>query len=149
MERQYRIVRPDATDEEVKEAIESEGETSLFAQSVLQSAQASEAKRALKEVRERHMDIQNIVKSIEELSSLYQEMQYMVESQDVLVDNIDKTVEATNVQLEEVNVELVQATEIAKRSRKKKWILAAIGTAILAILLIVIVTTIMNNTPKK
>ncbi|KAI9297762.1 t-SNARE [Neoconidiobolus thromboides FSU 785] len=145
MERQYRIVRPDATEEEIKEALEGDNNGSVFAQSVLQSARGGEAKRALKEVQDRHMDIQKIVKSIEELNSLYHEMQYMVEKQEVLVENIETHVEQANENLGEVNVQLNQATELAKSSRKKKFILLGIAIIVLIIIIVVIVTQLIPS----
>lgn len=138
LERQYRIVRPDASEDEIREALDGEGDGPLFAQSVLQSARAGEAKKALKEVQDRHMDIQKIVKSIEELNTLYHEMQYMVEQQDVMVENIDKHVEEANVHLEEANVQIEKATDLAKSSRKKKFFLLFLAIAILAIIGVVI-----------
>ncbi|KAI9294091.1 t-SNARE [Neoconidiobolus thromboides FSU 785] len=118
IERQYRIVRPEATEEEIKEAIDGDNNESVFAQSVLQSARGGEAKRALKEVQDRHMDIQKIVKSIEELNNLYHEMQYMVEKQEILIEKIEAHVVEANENLVEVNEQLVQATQLAKSSRK-------------------------------
>jgi len=149
LERQYRIVRPDANEEEIREALDGDNDGPLFAQSVLQSARAGEAKRALKEVQDRHMDIQKIVKSIEELNTLYHEMQYMVEQQDVMVENIDKQVEEANVHLEEANVQIERATEIAKSSRKKKFFLLFLAIAILAIIAIVIYVSIGGSKEAK
>ncbi|KXN71800.1 t-SNARE [Conidiobolus coronatus NRRL 28638] len=144
MERQYRIVRPDATEDEVAEALDDELIRPIFAQSVLNQARVGEAKQALKEVQDRHLDIQKIVKSIEELNQLYTEMQYMVEQQDILVDNIETHIETANAALEQTNVHLNTATTTARATRKKKWFLLAI-----AIVLIIIIALIIYFSVRK
>ncbi|KXN71674.1 t-SNARE [Conidiobolus coronatus NRRL 28638] len=119
MATQYRTIRPDASEEEIEEALDTHlTRPTVFAQSVVDDARVGEAKQAIKQTQDRHLDIQKIVKSIEELNTLYTEMQYMVEQQDILVDNIEKNVESANVQIQEANVQLEQATGLAISTRK-------------------------------
>lgn len=67
IERQIKIVKPDATAEEIDRLIES-GETELFAQQILSSPQQAEARKALSDIQDRHEDIIKIEKSILVLS---------------------------------------------------------------------------------
>jgi t-SNARE complex subunit (syntaxin) len=65
LERQFKIVKPDATAAEIEHALESGTDgSSLFAQQILMGAQHAEAKRALYDIQERHQDIIRIEKSI-------------------------------------------------------------------------------------
>lgn len=66
LERQYKIVKPDATADDIKKAVETGGNgNQLFAQTIIQGgAQHMEAKRALYDIQERHQDIMKIEKSV-------------------------------------------------------------------------------------
>jgi t-SNARE complex subunit (syntaxin) len=64
IERQLRIVKPNATTEEIEHLIESGGESELFAQQILAGPQLAEARRALNDIQDRHQDIIKIEKSI-------------------------------------------------------------------------------------
>jgi syntaxin 1A/syntaxin 1B/2/3 len=65
LERQYKIVKPNATSQELEKVLESGADASaLFAQQILMGPQHAEAKRALYDIQERHQDIVKIEKSI-------------------------------------------------------------------------------------
>ena len=66
LERQYKIVKPNATPDEIEKAMETgvEGSAGVFAQQILMGPQHAEAKRALYDIQERHQDIVRIEKSI-------------------------------------------------------------------------------------
>lgn len=82
-ERQLRIVKPDATQEEIQGALDgSTGGQQIFAQALRNSNRQGEARGALREVQERHTDIQRIEQTITELAALFQEMSILVEQQD-------------------------------------------------------------------
>jgi len=72
VERQYRIVKPDATQEEIDEALES-GNTQVFERELL-NKRHEEAKNALNYIENRHRDILRLEQSIKELHQLFVEM---------------------------------------------------------------------------
>lgn len=73
-ERQYKIVKPDATPQEVKAALDDDQGGQIFSQALLNSNRHGEAKGALREVQERHEDIKKIEKTITELAQLFNEV---------------------------------------------------------------------------
>ena len=82
-ERQLRIVKPDATQAELQSALEGEASgQQIFSQALMNSNRQGEARGALREVQERHTDIQRIERTITELAALFQEMSILVEQQD-------------------------------------------------------------------
>jgi syntaxin 1A/syntaxin 1B/2/3 len=65
LERQYKIVKPTATADEIDKALETgKDSSSLFAQQMLMGPQHAEAKRALYDIQERHQDMVKIERSI-------------------------------------------------------------------------------------
>jgi len=68
--RQYRIVRPDMTQDEIDQAV-AEPSTGIFQQELLKSTRAGRASAVLTEVEDRHRNIQSIVKSVNELTQLF------------------------------------------------------------------------------
>ncbi|KAF9365719.1 Plasma membrane t-SNARE, secretory vesicle fusion [Mortierella sp. NVP85] len=137
MERQYKIVRPDASQQEIDQAMET-GNQQIFAQSVLQSTRYGDANRVLDEVKNRHEDIKKIEKTILELHQLFIDMETLVTEQAEVLNTIETNVEQTEVHLETGNKEVDVAIVNARSARKKKWICLLI-TIILIIIIVVVV----------
>jgi len=130
--REYKIAHPDATSEEVDEALSEEG-MNVFADEVLHSTRYGEAKGVLKAVQERHEDVKKIEKTILELNSLFQEMAVAVESQGGLINSIEHSVTNAALYTEEATVHLDKAIEYRKSSRRKLYILTCICCVLLLI----------------
>lgn len=132
LERQFAIVNPDATKEEIAEAVES-GDTELFAQKIVPERHA-QAKAALAYIENRHKDIIRLEQSIHELHQLFVDMAVLVETQGELIDQIEYNVNQSVAYTEKAVVELQSANKLQKKSRKKMCILICI----LVVLLLVI-----------
>ncbi|KAI8050542.1 t-SNARE [Syncephalis plumigaleata] len=154
MERQYRIVCPNATQAEVDAALDSNTGNQLFAQDLLHSTRHGEAKRALQEVQERHEDIRRIEQTILasillpittssiifflsiELHTLFQEMQTLVESQGQMIDSIEGNV--TNaVNYTEAAVKHIDTAIVHRKNAP--YVVPNCPTLILIIIIVVVV----------
>jgi len=124
LKKEYKIAHPDASDEQVEEAISAE-KTNVFADQVLHSTRYGEAKAVLKAVQERHEDVKRIEKTILELNSLFQEMATMVEQQGDLINSIEHSVTNAALYTEDATVQLDKAIDYRKSSRRKLYILMA------------------------
>ncbi|CAG8525272.1 15856_t:CDS:2 [Dentiscutata heterogama] len=111
MERQYKIVKPQATQEEIDAALENDEGGQFF-------AQYGAAKDALREVQERHDDIKKIEKTIAELVNLFQEMQMLVEAQDAPIAAIEEHAVQVTKDMESGVAHVEKALESAKGARK-------------------------------
>ncbi|KAF5391247.1 hypothetical protein D9757_001994 [Collybiopsis confluens] len=96
MERQFKIVKPDASPEEVKAVVNDESGGQIFSQALLNSNRYGESRAAYREVQERHEDIKRIEKTLGELAQLFNDMSVLVEQQDETIQNIETT--AANVE---------------------------------------------------
>jgi hypothetical protein len=89
VERQYRIVNPRATRDEIDEMFDSGNQQQeIFTQQILQGSHAA-AKNALADIQERHNDIMKLETSIAELHQLFVDMSVLVESQGELLDQVE------------------------------------------------------------
>ncbi|CAG8654894.1 11266_t:CDS:2 [Gigaspora margarita] len=120
MERQYKIVKPQATQEEIDAALDNDESGQFFAQSLLNSTRYGAAKDALREVQERHDDIKKIEKTISELVNLFQEMQMLVEAQDAPIAAIEEHAVQVTKDMESGVQHVEKALESAKGARKIK-----------------------------
>ncbi|KAF9207181.1 Plasma membrane t-SNARE, secretory vesicle fusion [Haplosporangium sp. Z 27] len=136
MERQYRIVNPEATPEEIEQALDSDNQQ-IFAQSVLQSTRYGDANRALSEVQSRHDDIKKIERTIIELQQLFNDMEMLVTEQGVVLETVEGNVQQTDNHLEEGNVQVDTAIASARSARKKKWI--CLGVSLIVVVAIVFI----------
>ena len=125
--RQYLIVRPDATEAEIREATQHGGDTQIFQQALLNSDRRGESQSTLRNVRQRHDAIQQIERTMYELQQLFQDLDAIIVQQDPLIQNIEQKAEETNTHLEAGNVHVEKAVVSARAARKKKWICLGIS----------------------
>ena len=127
--RQYLIVRPDATEAEIKEATQDGGDTQIFQQALMNADRRGQAQSTLRNVQQRHDAIQQIERTMLELQQLFQDLDAIVVQQEPLIQNIEQKAEETNTHLEAGNVHVAKAVDSARAARKKKWIcLGIVGT---------------------
>lgn len=118
VERQVKIVKPNATAEEVEAAME--GETDIFAQAVVNAGpKHAAAKAALEAIQDKHRDILKLEKSIIELQQLFNDMAVLVDQQSELIDQIEHTVNETLTHVEKAVDNLQKAGKMQKAARRK------------------------------
>ncbi|KAK2747374.1 Plasma membrane t-SNARE, secretory vesicle fusion [Onygenales sp. PD_40] len=137
MARQYRIVRPDATDAEVQEAVQDPSNQQVFSQALIQSDRRGDAQKVSQMVRARHDEIQKIQRDVIELAQMFQELDAIVIQQGEAVDRIDQQAEDVHMNVVKGNEEIDGAINKARARNKKKWI--CLGIVVLIILIVVLV----------
>ncbi|GAM21325.1 hypothetical protein SAMD00019534_045000 [Acytostelium subglobosum LB1] len=141
IERQYKIVKPDATPEEIKAAMDSGDSSKIFADTILYTHLHTQAKNALAYVQDRHRDIQRLEQSIAELHQLFLDMAVLVEVQGEMLNQIEANVESTVMNTKEGVENLAEANKLHRKGRKKMYILLCIVVIVLiAVLTPVLVT---------
>ncbi|CAO3633078.1 unnamed protein product [Mucor fragilis] len=117
IERQIRIVKPDASQDEVDDIIDADDTPQVFAQSLMNASRQGQSKAVLSEVQTRHDDIKHIEKTIVELHQLFMDMQMMVEQQGEVLNTVEQNADETVVNLNEGNSQLTRAIALAKSTR--------------------------------
>ncbi|EFP84734.2 uncharacterized protein PGTG_10893 [Puccinia graminis f. sp. tritici CRL 75-36-700-3] len=150
MERQYRIVKPDATPEEIRQAVDSDDGGQIFSQALMTSNRYGDARAAFNEVKERHEDVKRIEKTITELMEMFNDLATMVEEQDQLIQNVENNAGEIQRDVEQAGQHITKARDSAASARRKRWIcffvIILILAIVAAIIAIVIVTQRKNNT---
>ncbi|PSR94082.1 hypothetical protein PHLCEN_2v4510 [Hermanssonia centrifuga] len=149
LERQFKIVRPDASPEEVKAVVNDEQGGQIFSQALLNPSRLGESKAAYREVQERHEDIQKIERTITELAQLFNDMSVLVEQQDETINVIETTAGTVEKDVEVGLQYTDKAVDSARAARKKRWICFILSLVILAIIAIVIAVVVTNNIHKN
>ncbi|KIK99297.1 hypothetical protein PAXRUDRAFT_553032 [Paxillus rubicundulus Ve08.2h10] len=148
MERQFKIVKPDATPEEVQAVVNDNSGGQIFSQALMNSNRYGESRAAYREVQERHQDIQRIEQTIAELAQLFNDMSVLVEQQNETINTIEATagiiVKDTEAGLGHTETAVVSA----RSARKKRWICFILTVVILAIIAIIVAVIITNNQKK-
>lgn len=139
-ERQFRIVKPDATQQEIKAALDDDQNGQIFSQALLNSNRHGEAKGALREVQERHEDIKRIERTITELAQLFNEMSILVDEQDDALNVIQEQGAQVETDMSQGLQHTNKAVDSARKARKKRWICFWI----LVVLLIVIAAIVVG-----
>ncbi|KAL8825646.1 MAG: hypothetical protein Q9170_007713 [Blastenia crenularia] len=147
MERQYRIVRPDASDAEVREAIEDTSNNQVFSQALMQSNRRGQSQSALRAVQGRHEAIQKIERQMIELAQLFQDVDAAIVEQEAPVQLIEKQAEDTHTNVAGGNKHLDGAIDKARAIRRKKWI--CFGIVVVLILIVVLVVVLVIKVGQK
>lgn len=147
-ERQYRIVRPDATDAEVREAVQ-DPDAPIFQQALMSSDRRGQANSTLRNVKERHEAIQNIERQMIELAQLFQDLDQIVQQQEPLVADIEQKGEEVRENVTKGNEEIGTAIVSARARNRKKWwcLLICILIIIVIAIIVAVVVTINNKKP--
>jgi len=145
MERQFKIVKPDASPEEVRAVVNDESGGQIFSQALMNSNRLGQSRAAYKEVQERHEDIKRIEQTLGELAQLFNDMSILVEQQDEQINYIDT--QATTVEKDvETGLQYTETAVVSARgARKKRWICFIISIVILLILAVVIAIIVKKN----
>jgi t-SNARE complex subunit (syntaxin) len=138
VKRQFKIVKPDATADEVESVLQGGGDQ-IFTEHMLASRNA-QARAALEDVQEKHKDIQRLESSIQELHQLFVDLSVLVESQGELLDQIEYSVSQSLSYTKTGVQELEKANEYAAKSRKKMCILLVF---FLVVIMFVVVPTFL------
>ncbi|WWC99149.1 hypothetical protein V866_006044 [Kwoniella sp. B9012] len=136
-ERQYRIVNPNATEEEVQQVVESDN-PQIFSQALLNHNRYGDARNAYREVQERHAEIQKIEKTLTELAQMFNEMAMLVEQQDETIVNVETQAQGVDTDIKAGYDQTSKAVDHARKARRKKWICFWICVLIIAILALVL-----------
>jgi len=149
MERQFKIVKPDASPEEVRAVVNDEGGGQIFSQALLNSNRYGESRAAYREVQERHEDIMRIERTLVELAQLFNDMSVLVEQQDETVHAIETQTAKVEGDTEAGLGFTNQAVKSAKSARKLRWICFILTIVILAIIGIVVGIEVAKRVPNK
>ncbi|KAJ3023554.1 Syntaxin-1A [Thoreauomyces humboldtii] len=122
LQRQFLIVKPQATPGEIKQMMDGE-QGPVFAQQIMNTGQRGEARRALQDIQNRHADIIRIEQSIIELQQLFMDMAVLVSAQGELLNNIETNVSNTVDHTDAGVKALGEAIKLQKKARKKMMII--------------------------
>lgn len=136
IERQYKIVKPNATAEELKQIVNdpNAAQANIFA-----SAVKDDAKKTLSQMKDRFQDVKKIEKSILALHQLFLELQTLVVEQGDIINRVDYNVDKTVGYTDEAATDMKLAVQYQKSIWKKKWImviLAVVGVILVILLLL-------------
>jgi len=135
IERRYKIAKPDATPEEIEEAIESGDSSKVFANQILDTHMNQQAKNALAYIEARHQDIRRIEQSIQELHQLFVDMAVLVDTQGEMLNQIEFNVSQSVAYTADGVKELKGAVKLQKKSRKKMYIIICLMVIVVIVIL--------------
>lgn len=146
--RQYKIIQPNATDEELEDAIlDSQGQQ-IFSQALLNANRRGEAKTVLQEVQERHRDLLLLEKSMAELTQLFNDMEQLIVEQQENIEHIEQNVDEAQHDVEMGLGHTNKAVKSARTARKNKIRCYIILAVILAVVVVVVVVPVVTSVNK-
>eukprot|EP00727_Mastigamoeba_balamuthi_P004717 m51a1_g14243 Plasma Membrane Syntaxin C (314) ;mRNA; f:242347-244014 len=147
LSRQCKIVKPDMTEEEVKDVIDS-GNTQIFTDAIRDMGLHAAAKQALSCIENKHSDIVRLNQSIQELHQLFLDMSTLVQCQGEMVDQIEYNCsKADEFMVDAVN-ELRKTGKLQRGNRKKMCCILIFATIVLIIIIAPILGGVLGTRKK-
>ncbi|KAF7304800.1 Aspartate aminotransferase [Mycena kentingensis (nom. inval.)] len=144
MERQFKIVKPDATPEEVRAVVNDDSGGQIFSQALMNSNRYGESRAAYREVQERHEDIKRIERTLGELAQLFNDMSVLVEQQEDTINVIETQAAAVEKDTEAALQYTEKAVDSARGARRKRWI-----CFIICLIVLIIPYDTLSQTPEQ
>lgn len=124
LQRQYLLIKPNATKAELEEVAEAAGSMSLTSQQVLSIAQSENSKKYLEKMKERRKNIMKIERGVSNLNQLAFDLNVMVEEQGETINNIQGSFHQAVEYTEAAGVSMSDAVEIQKNIRRLRCSIA-------------------------
>jgi len=137
VERQLKIVKPDATPEEVAAAFEG-GDEQIFAQALTTSTRYGESRAAYREVQGRQEDLRKMEQTLAELAQLFIDMGTLIEQQEAVITAVEDTARDVEGNTEKALQHTSEATDHARSYRKGRWICFFISLFVVCVLALVL-----------
>ncbi|GAA5913395.1 hypothetical protein JCM6882_004108, partial [Rhodosporidiobolus microsporus] len=145
MARQIKIVKPDASEQEIRAAWDdSQGGAQIFSQALVQS-RTTGARAAFAEVQSRNQDLRKIEETITQLAQMMQDMATLVLEQDEAVVAIETQAVQVNTDVEQGLDQTKKAVKSARAARKKRWICFFVLLIIIIVVVVVVVVEVLKN----
>ncbi|KAI0636840.1 t-SNARE [Trametes polyzona] len=140
VERQFKIVKPDATPEEIAAVVDDTNGAGaqIFTQALSSSTRYGESRMAYREVQDRHNDILRIERTLEELAQLFNDMSVLVAQQDEAIDQIGVSAANVKADMEKGLQQTEIAVKHARSARRKRWICFGLFITIIALLALIL-----------
>jgi len=148
--RQYKIVKPDATDDEVTAVVNNtDGGGQIFAQALSSTSRYGESRAAYQEVQNRHEDIKKIERTLGEVAELITDMSVLVAQQDESIDYIQGTAQDVEQNASKGVEHTDKAVASAEAARKKRFICFGLFILLLFIVAAIVAGVVVTNNNKK
>ncbi|TFY81769.1 hypothetical protein EWM64_g2243 [Hericium alpestre] len=137
VERQFKIVKPDATQDEVNAVVNDETGAGgqIFSQALMSTTRYAESRQAYREVQDRHQDIRKIENTLAELAQIFNDANDTINAIQTSAANVEHDTEAGLGHTE-------RAVKSARAARRKRWYCFFLVLIILAIVGIVVGVTV-------
>lgn len=147
VERQFRIVKSDATPEEIRAVTQDpDAGNQIFRTAMAQSGRYGEARLAYREAQDRNQEIRRIEQTITELGQLFNDMAVLIEEQDETIAHVEEQAKVANTDLERGGENVEKARDHAAAARRKRWYCFFISLLIIiAIVLAIAIPVALKN----
>ena len=139
-----KIVNPDATDEQIKQAVDSND--NAFMQGLMTEKNKEldvAAKQALAYVTSKHNDILILCEAIAALRQMFVDLSVLVERQGEVINRIEENCETALEYVKEGTEDLIQANEYSKGSSKILCIILIVVVIITLVMVVAIVVPLV------
>lgn len=120
--RQLQLVYPNVDERQLDEMAEHGVSDNMMEMAMKDRHRNAAAEGALSNVKNRHEQIAQIERQVQEVAQLMEQLNAVVEEQEVFVHKAEENAVETTENLDKGNDEILVATNSARGARKKKWI---------------------------
>jgi len=140
LQRQAQIVKPDMTQDEIDQMMQSG--TEFFAEQMLSDDKHTAAKSALVNIQEQQRDLQNLEKSIQELNQLFIDLAAAVDTTTESISAVQAKVNESVAYTSDAVTQINKAEEYAMQRRRRLALLISSAVTVILVVLAIIAAVI-------
>ena len=125
VQRQVRIVKPDASADEIDTVLSSGDTSSVYRSAILKGA-ADPIRNAYANVVDKYQDVLKLEQSVAELHQMFLDLALLVEQQGEMLDQIEYQIQSASDYIDDGNEEIAKALEHQRAARKRQCCILAI-----------------------
>eukprot|EP00924_Labyrinthula_sp_SR-Ha-C_P004472 maker-scaffold_1-snap-gene-1.33-mRNA-1 protein AED:0.23 eAED:0.23 QI:42/1/1/1/0.33/0.25/4/60/310 len=134
--RRVKIVKSDATEEEIQKVLEMGDVNAVYQALILENdTSINQVADTYKQAADKYQDVIKLERNVVELRQMFVDVALLVEQQGEMLNKIEYSVNHAEEYIEKGNKELVRANKVRRKIRKKYFILALIGAVLLLVIL--------------
>jgi len=104
-----------------------------------------QAGQTLQVMQDRHKEIQQLEKGMQELHEMFLDISFLVSQQAYTIDRVGEYVDSSREATQQAAEVMTEVVVKQRRAQRRRWFIAGIGTVILVILVVIIILALTNN----
>ena len=144
LERQYRLINPNASEEDLN-GLSSSQTSVLLTKQIFRLSEDARIRRELESMKARDEEMNQLERSVQEIRILFEEISLLVQEQGESINKIEDYVIEIQGNVKATSIALEKAVQVARIKQRRRRMTFLIGLTVLSILILIIINELFPS----